>query len=307
MSKQHSRKFGYIKSNPDERDVLIKFTKDHVRTFKLKANVDPKEIFDLRNIVKLPQALSEIDQGTLGSCTANAIAYAYAFSEIKQSNKEIFLPSRLFIYYNERVIENTIDEDAGAQIRSGIKSINKYGVCDEHHWIYDPLKFRVKPPQEVYEEAKKAKPVKYARIDFRTDKSINDRINHLKKALKSGYPFIFGFTVYDSFMNETVAKTGVVDCPNDKENIIGGHAVCAVGYDDIKRAFIIKNSWGSKWGLNGYCYMPYNYVADPNLADDFWIIQEVTNPNIENYKPSDINPIAINLDAEINTDGVVHH
>ncbi|AVL94723.1 cathepsin B cystein protease [Moumouvirus australiensis] len=307
MSNPRTRKFGYIKSKPDERDLLIRFTKDHVRSFKLRAGVKPTEIFDLRNIVKLPQALSEIDQGTLGSCTANAIAFAYAFSEIKQSNKEIFLPSRLFIYYNERLIEGTINEDAGAQIRTGIKSINKFGVCDEHHWIYDPLKFRVKPPQEVYDEANKAKPIKYARIDFRLDRTLDDRINHLKKALKSGYPFIFGFTVFESFMSEQVSKTGIVNYPTGNENSIGGHAVCAVGYDDIKKSFIIKNSWGSKWGLNGYFYMPYNYVANPNLSDDFWIIQEVTNPDIDNFKPEDINPISVNLDIDISSGGVVHN
>ncbi|AAV50743.1 putative peptidase C1-like protein [Acanthamoeba castellanii mimivirus] len=305
-----SRNFGYIKSKPDKRDVLITFDKKTIKTFKLTANIKPKiidGIFDLRKIVTLPQALSEIDQGTLGSCTANAIAYAYAFAEIKQHNRNTFMPSRLFIYYNERMLENSIDEDSGAQIRTGIKTINKYGVCDEHHWVYDPLKFRVKPPIEAYEEAKVAKSVKYARIDFTKDTTIDDRIEHIKRALLSGFPIVFGFVVFESFMSQDVTKTGIVNMPKSYEQEIGGHAVCAVGFNENDKTFIVKNSWGSKWGLNGYFNMPYKYVADENLASDFWIIQEVTDPIINNFDPNDINPDAINLDVNINSGGVVHN
>ncbi|XWV26472.1 cathepsin B, cystein protease [Tupanvirus soda lake] len=297
------RKYGYIKSKVDDRDLLVRFTNHHVLAFAMlrKLEAKPVPIFDLRNIVTLPQALSDIDQGRLGSCTANAIAYAYAFDEIKQSNKEVFLPSRLFIYYNERMMEGTVMEDSGAQIRDGIKSINKYGVCDEHHWIYDPLQFTVKPPAEVYTEAKLARAVRYAKIDFSQDKTTDDRVNHIKRALMSGFPFVFGFTVYESFESEEVAKTGMVPMPKEGEKILGGHAVCGVGFDDTKQCFIIKNSWGPKWGLNGYFYMPYNYVADTNLADDFWVIQQVTNPdNIPNFSPEDINPDAKNLNVDVN-------
>ncbi|BCS83059.1 putative peptidase C1-like protein [Cotonvirus japonicus] len=303
-----NRNFGYKKDIEDKRDILVKFSRDNVKKFKLTHGTTTKSsVFDLRTIVKLPQALSEIDQGTLGSCTANAIAFAYSFAEIKQENKNIFFPSRLFIYYNERLVEKTIDEDSGAQIRTGIKTINNYGVCDEHHWPYNPLKFKIKPPINAYEEAKTAKTVKYAKIDFSTDKNISDRIAHIKRALQSGFPVIFGFIVFDSFMSEEVAKTGIVKLPGTYEQEIGGHAVCAVGFDDNKNSFIVKNSWGAKWGLNGYFYIPYNYVADKDLASDFWIIQEVTNPLIENFNPNDIEPLSENLDIDINNGGVVHN
>lgn len=306
-SKFISRKYGHIKSIKDSRDLTIRFNEDHVKLFAQKYNLSENNptLFDLRNFVKLPEALSDIDQGSLGSCTANAISFAYAFNEIKQSNKDIFLPSRLFIYYNERLIEGTVNQDSGAQLVDGIKAINKYGVCDEHHWIYDPLKFTVEPPKNIYEEAKNARAVKYASIDFSNDHTIADRIKHLKIALQSGYPVVFGFTVFSSFETEIVAQTGIVPIPSYEDQILGGHAVCAVGFDESY--FIVKNSWGPKWGKNGYFYMPAEYLADPNLADDFWIITNVLDPIIPNFNKDDINPDAINLDNKPNNGGVVHN
>lgn len=280
-----NRTYGYIKDLKDIRDKLVKFLH---RNHK-------KPIFDLRNIVKLPPALSDINQENLGSCTANAIAYAYAFDELKQSNKEVFLPSRLFIYYNERLLEGTVNTDSGAMIRDGIKTLNKYGVCDEHHWPYDVSKFTVKPSDELYEEAKLATAVSYASIDLTGDSTSNDRVNHLKNALKNGFPFVFGFTVYESFETKEVANTGIMPMPKPGENILGGHAVCAIGFDDNKQSFIVKNSWGPNWGLNGYFYFPYEYMANENLTSDFWVIQKITDPNnIPNFSPDDIEPDNIN-------------
>ena len=82
--------------------------------------------------------------------------------------------------------------------------------------------------------------------------------------------------VYQSFESETVAKTGVVPMPSSHEQVLGGHCVVAVGYDDGKRQFTIGNSWGTGWGLNGYCLMPYEYPINPRLASDFWTIRSVT-------------------------------
>jgi C1A family cysteine protease len=97
----------------------------------------------------------------------------------------------------------------------------------------------------------------------------------MKGCLASGYPFVFGFTVYESFESQQVAQSGVLSMPAAGETIVGGHAVLAVGYDDSKNAFIIRNSWGDGWGLAGYFYMPYAYLLDNNLSDDFWTIRTV--------------------------------
>lgn len=308
-----NRPFGYIKDTDDTRDHLIKFTADHARNFiaNKDSNIDTVEIeptlFDLRKIVQLPDVLNEIDQGHLASCTANAVAYAYTFDEIKQSNKHTFFPSRLFIYYNTRLEDRTLTVDSGAQIRSVIKSINKYGICAERKWIYEPSKFADKPSEETYKEADLVKSVSYARLNFSGDKTIEDRINHIKLALRSGFPIIFGFVVHESFRSDAVIKTGIVPMPNAGEKVIGSHTACVIGYDNDKEHFIVKNSWGNKWGDNGCFYMPYKYLANLDYVEDLWVIKEVTNPeNLPDWKEEDINPLFKNLDATASGDGIIY-
>jgi C1A family cysteine protease len=177
------------------------------------------------------------------------------------------MPSRLFIYYNERVIEHTVDQDAGAMIRDGIKSVSKDGAPHETLWPYVITKFKDKPSAAAYKDAKKHTAVLYERL--------TQSLDQLKACLAAGYPFVFGFSVYESFESDAVAKTGKVPMPKPKEKQLGGHAVLAVGYDDALKRFIVRNSWGTAWGLKGYFTMPYDYATDGNLADDFWTIKQV--------------------------------
>jgi C1A family cysteine protease len=178
-----------------------------------------------------------------------------------------FMPSRLFIYYNERAIEGTVGSDSGAMIRDGIKSVAKLGVCDEPTWPYDITRFTDQPPKQAYRDASKHQATVYRRV--------LGAVHQMQGRLASGYPFVFGFSVYESFMSEQVAKTGEVPLPTRGEQLIGGHAVVAVGYDDSIQRFIVRNSWGSKWGMKGYFTMPYAYLTDPQLASDFWAIYSV--------------------------------
>jgi C1A family cysteine protease len=219
------------------------------------------------------------DQGRIGSCTANAIAGALEFDMMKQG-LTAYTPSRLFIYYNERAIEGTVGSDAGAQIRDGIKSVASQGDCPESEWPYDDTpadhttgifprgaKAATQPPQSSYDDAIKHKALNY--------QSIDQNLADMKGCLSSGYPFVFGFTVYGSFESDDVAHTGNVPMPGADEQVVGGHAVLAVGYDDGEGRFICRNSWGSEWGDAGYFYMPYAYLLDDNLSDDFWTIRLV--------------------------------
>lgn len=167
--------------------------------------------------------------------------------------------------YNERVMEHSVASDAGAQIRDGIKSVVKQGDCPEKEWPYNIAKFADKPPVKCYKDAMKYQGVQYQRVP--------QVLNQMKGCLASGYPFVFGFSVYTAFEDATVAKTGVLDMPGSKEKLLGGHAVMAVGYDDKTQRFIVRNSWGDKWG--GYFTMPYAYLTDSNLADDLWTIRVV--------------------------------
>ena len=176
-----------------------------------------------------------------------------------------YVPSRLFIYYNERVIEGTVRSDSGAQIRDGIKSVASQGACPEPEWPYDIAKFTTKPPARAYKDATLDRAVSY--------QSIVQDLNQMKGCLASGYPFVFGFTVYQSFESAAVAKTGHAAMPQWGERPVGGHAVMAVGYSDASQWFLVRNSWGAGWGMKGYFTLPYAYLIQPGLASDFWTIR----------------------------------
>ena len=214
-----------------------------------------------------PRCPPVLDQGQLGSCTANSIANAHRFDQMKQSKGKSFAPSRLFIYYNERDMEGTVNEDSGAQIRDGIKSIAQLGVCDEAEWPYNITKFTNKPSAACFKDALEHQALSYQRV--------TQSLTQMKGCLASGFPFVFGFTVYEGFESAAVAKSGDANLPAPGEKVIGGHAVLAVGYDDSKQRFTVMNSWGTGWGKKGFFTIPYAYLTDDNLASDFWTVRIV--------------------------------
>jgi GH25 family lysozyme M1 (1,4-beta-N-acetylmuramidase) len=258
-------RYGWKPDLPDQRDYSYAAPPGVMRKLP--------DRFDLR-----PQCPAVYNQGDIGSCTANAIAAALEFEMMKQGLPS-FTPSRLFIYYNERSMEGTVGSDAGAYIRDGIKSVASQGNCPESEWTYDGTaalpggifppgaKAAMQPSPECYADAAHHTALNY--------QSIDQNLADLRGCLASGFPFVFGFTVYPSFESDAVAHTGIVPMPAADETTIGGHAVLAVGYDDSKSMFIVRNSWGASWGVAGYCYMPYTYLLDDNLADDFWTIRLV--------------------------------
>jgi C1A family cysteine protease len=247
--------FGWVPDLPDHRDFLYAAPVVNLAALPTSA--------DLR-----PQCPKEVyDQGQLGSCTANSIAGALEFDQIKEVEATIFTPSRLFIYYNERSMEHTVNTDSGAQIRDGIKSVGSIGAPPEADWSYDITKFADRPPTKAFTDAPLGKALQYQRVA--------QVLNQMKGCLASGYPFVFGFTVYDSFETDQVATTGVVPMPATTDKVLGGHAVLAVGYDDKSQRFIVRNSWGPGWGMKGYFTMPYAYLTDSNLSDDFWTVRLV--------------------------------
>lgn len=205
------------------------------------------------------------DQGELGSCTANAAAAAVGFERNKQ-DLEGYRASRLFIYYNERVLEDTVDYDSGAQIRDAINVLYKQGACREYMWEYNISEYKNQPTENCYNNALNFKIKEYLKLD-------NTNLAELKSCLAEGFAFIFGFTVFQSFETQTVAETGYVPMPQVYEKVLGGHAVMCVGYNDENEVFICRNSWGKSWGDNGNFYMPYAYLTNPNLASDFWTIR----------------------------------
>jgi len=252
------QRYGWIPDLPDHRDFLYAAPIATLRAL-------PTSI-DLRS-----QCPPVYDQGQLGSCTGNAIAGAIHFDRLKQNLQPAFVPSRLFIYYNERGMEGTVGTDSGGQIRDGIKSVAAQGVCPEGppppDWSYDISQFAAKPPEDCYQTALQHTIKVYSRLP--------QDLNQMKGCLASGYPFVFGFTVYESFESQEVANTGHAPMPAPGDAVVGGHAVLAIGYDDSQQVFLVRNSWGEGWGMKGYFTLPYAYLTQSRLASDFWTIRMV--------------------------------
>ena len=248
--------FNWRRDKPDSRDHI----------WNLQAVRIPTSI-DLRGY-----ATPVENQGQLGSCTGNAIAEAIELVD-RKNNKNLEI-SRLFIYYQERLLEGTINIDNGAYIRDGIKACYTWGAPVESLWPYNINKFKTRPSAQAYADAARRKVTGYKRCaDFTA----------VKNALASGFPVIVGFDVYNSFYN--IGSNGIMSYPNvNSEPYLGGHAVCIVGYNDNyggitgNGRFICKNSWGSSWGNGGYFYMPYQVIQNTSMSSDFWVINGVTNP-----------------------------
>ena len=252
------RRYGWKPDVPDHRDLVYRPR----RTVPVPADLDMRQ-----------EQPPIFDQGQLGSCTGNGIAGELEAQALAQSEQPTLL-SRLFIYYNERAMEGTVTEDAGASIRDGIKSVSSQGACPESEWPYALGKFAVKPPKHCYADARKLKAIHYS--------SVPQDLNSIKGALASGRGIVFGISVYDSFESDAVAKTGVVPMPDPSEKLCGGHCVRLVGYTDNgingipAQHFIGANSWGADWGLAGYFAIPYAYVTNANLSDDLWVVTAVS-------------------------------
>ena len=233
-------------------------------SFFFPVGVIHDKVLNLPSHVDLRQTMPPVyDQGQLGSCTANALCSVMQYDDNIQG-------SRLFLYYNERKLENDINDDAGAALSDGIKCLQKYGVCPETMWVYDISKFVTKPTNECYDLALKHKAIKV--------KNILQDITAMKTALHNACPFVVGITVYESFESSIVAETGVVPMPTSNEKNLGGHAVVCVGYDDEKKVWIMRNSWGEAWSpeMKGYFTIPYLYLLDSSLASDLWYISKAT-------------------------------
>jgi C1A family cysteine protease len=248
------KRYGWIRDLPDQRDHL------YAAPARVLQNL-PAAI-DLR-----PNCPPVYDQGELGSCTGNALAGADQFDQLRQDAANPFVPSRLFIYYEERKIEGTVGSDSGAQIRDGIKVLASEGAPPESDWPYDIGQFAVQPPPQAYADALQHKVTSYQRIA--------QNLAQLKGCLAAGFPFVFGFTVYESFESDEAAASGVVNMPGLFEQAVGGHAVMACGYSDAQSRFIVRNSWGEDWGQAGYFTIPYAYLLSKNLASDFWTLRSV--------------------------------
>ncbi len=266
---EFSRGFGWKPQYPDIRDRSL--------SISLQPASELPPNYDMRGI-GLPEVY---DQGQQGSCTANAGAFLEQLNLLQTGYPWPHMPSRSFLYYNTRLIEGTQDQDSGATIRDTIKAMAKYGICPEKwnpDWDmpYDDKVFDQAPREQSYKDALLHSTLTYESVPQQSD--------IIKALLVQHIPVIIGFTVHNSFMTKKVANTGIMPKPGFLDGRAGGHAVAVVGYitdnemgnQGIKDWAIVRNSWGSDWGQDGYFLMPWNEVLlNPKQASDFWCIHTV--------------------------------
>ncbi len=258
-SPNSDRFFGWRPDLPDARDYKLLDHEPLLPAAALPASVDLRA-----------QCPPVYDQGQLGSCTANSIGAGVQFLQTKQGIPN-FIPSRLFIYYQERVDQGDVSHDTGASIRESAKAVATYGVPPEAEWPYVISQFAQKPPANTYADALQTKVTQYL--------AVAQDAQQMKSCLASGYPIHIGFSVYSSFESAAVAQSGVAPMPNLKtEKLLGGHAVVVVGYDDASGTWLCRNSWGTGWGMAGYFTFPYAYLTNSQLSGDFWTLRQLTGP-----------------------------
>lgn len=247
-------KYAWVTDALDFRDYSFSQKPTTVQNLPLKV--------DLRNTHKIVH-----NQGAVGSCVHNSSVLALDFTRVKEGLDPIF-GSRLFGYYNTREIESTVNEDSGCQIRNAMKSLATTGICVEKLWDYNikPHHFYMKPTDACYNEAKNHKLLGYFRLN-------NTNLDTLKSCLAEGYTFVFGMAVYESFESYYTSQTGIVSYPSINETFLGGHCMLCIGYNAANQCFIVRNSWGIGWGDKGHCYIPFQYLTNNSLADDFWTMR----------------------------------
>jgi C1A family cysteine protease len=216
------------------------------------------------------------DQGELGACTAHAGVGLYEYYERRAFGKHMD-GSRLFLY---KVTRNLLgwEADDGAYLRTTMATLAMFGVPPEKYWPYLEHKFNEEPGAFLYSYAQNFQALLYYRLDG-IGVTKPELLDKIKDHLRNGLPLIFGFTCYSSL---DLADDGNIPFPDKNENIDGGHAVMAVGFDDKKKivnpgnkkiettgALLIRNSWSTEWGDKGYGWLPYEYILH-GIADDWW-------------------------------------
>ena len=220
---------------------------------------------EINGVLDLRQFAPPIDnQGQIGDCVADSTTAGLELMEIR--NRLPFIKkSRLFLYYNARLQTGDEGRDDGTFIRLAYSTLTSLGTCTEATWPYDPTQVFTRPSWASYQEAYPNKTTSYYRIDATGGSALVDAI---KLALQTQHPVTFGMIVDQDYM--AVAQDGLIDMPKSKRAGEGGHAQLIVGYDDRLQRWIVRNSWGTDWADNGYCYVPFSYL-DASGANDFWV------------------------------------
>jgi len=253
--------YGWRPQLPDLNDLA--YTPTDADLAAAHAVLTEHTVVDLRASGHMPDPYN---QEQLGSCTANSAAGDMEYTANRLGLKIGGTPSRLFIYYNERVMMGTVNEDSGATIRASMKAMHKFGAPPENEWPYDISKFTQRPPVADFTDALKDVVLSY--------QGVRRAESYIVASLLAKRPVQIGFTVYESF-EQDIGNNGLMPWPQTGEQVMGGHAVLVVGIVWINRKgyWIVRNSWGTGWADGGYFYMPLRYLMNTSLASDYWNIQ----------------------------------
>lgn len=209
------------------------------------------------------------DQLTTGSCTGHGVTAAKMYARAKQGLPFVDL-SRLFPYWNARVAEGSQDSDSGAVIADVVAATQALGDCPYTDLPTDANLVTVAPSAEAFSDALAHKALSATRVWGSAGPGLEYHTKHCISVL--GLPVVYGITVYESFESDEVAKSGIVPIPGPSEQVLGGHCIVAVGYDDAAQLVLSRNSWGTDWGQAGYFQIPYGYIFNPDYSDDFHAI-----------------------------------
>jgi C1A family cysteine protease len=281
---------GWLRDLPDFRD----YTEEHdaIRPHLEAIGVADAKAVTLQPAMDLRAWCSPVEnQGSLGSCTANAVVGLVEYFERRAHGKFIDA-SRLFLYKATRDLLHWTG-DTGAYLRSTMGALALFGVPPEEYWPYQIAAFDTEPTAFCYSFAQNYQAISYYRLDP-PGTTPGALLTRVKTNLVAGLPSVFGFTVYSSIVQ--AGTTGRIPSPGAGEKVLGGHAMLVIGYDDnlkitntntgttTKGALLVRNSWGPSWGDHGYGALPYDYVSK-QLAVDFWSLvkQEWTDTGV--FKP----------------------
>lgn len=281
---KRTKGMGWERDIPDYRDCNA--GSPEIKELRAKSKRLKKTAKDRPSSIDLRQWCSPIeDQEDIGSCTANAGVALLEYFQ-RRAYGEHLDGSRLFLYKAARNLLGW-KGDQGAYLRTTMKAMVLFGVPPELYWPYQTRRYDVEPPAFCYAFAQSYKTLKYYRLDP-AGQATAKTLDLLKENLAANLPVMFGFTVYSSLPPVGDGK-GEIPFPKRGDKVEGGHAVVAVGYDDRKKigketgAILIRNSWGTEWGDEGYGWLPYSYVLK-GLAVDFWSLIEAAFVDTELFE-----------------------